>query len=40
MHRNNLAIENDCSWGVPEKDPHYATASPAPEKSAIEQLLE
>ncbi len=39
MHRNNLAIERDCSWGVPEKEPHYVTATPAPEKSVIEQLL-
>lgn len=22
MHRNNLGIETDCTWGVVEKEPH------------------
>jgi cathepsin X len=27
MHRNNLAIETDCSWGAVEKAPHIVTVS-------------
>ena len=39
MHRNNLAIERDCSWGVAEKDPHYVvTEEPAAESENIEIL--
>lgn len=25
MHRNNLAIETDCSWGAVESNPHIVT---------------
>ena len=38
MHRNNLAIEKDCTWGAVEKDPHIVTVT-AEEKVDIEELL-
>jgi hypothetical protein len=27
MHRNNLAIETDCTWGAVEKAPHIVTVT-------------
>lgn len=37
MHRNNLALEDDCSWGVVDKEPHYVTVKA--EEDIISQLL-
>lgn len=31
MHRNNLAIEKDCTWGVVEKEPTIVTLNEEPE---------
>jgi len=36
MHRNNLFIEDDCSWGAVEKEPHYVTAESASNLEIIE----
>jgi cathepsin X len=38
MHRNNLAIEDDCSWGAVDKNPHYVTVGEKEDPIAI--LLE
>jgi hypothetical protein len=37
MHRNNLAIEKDCTWGAVEKNPTIVTVN-AEENVDIEVL--
>jgi hypothetical protein len=39
MHRNNLAIETDCSWGAVDKNPHFVDIAHK-EKEPLEQILE
>ena len=38
MHRNNLGIEGECSWGAVDKDPHYVTTSNESETNNIEEV--
>ena len=37
MHRNNLAIEKDCTWGVPEKNPTIVKLN-ASEEPVVQEL--
>jgi cathepsin X len=38
MHRNNLAIETDCSWGAVDKNPHFVDIEQ--RKDTLAQILE
>lgn len=38
MHRNNLAIETDCSWGAVDKNPHFVDIEE--KKDTLAQILE
>ena len=37
MHRNNLAIEAQCSWGTVEKEPHIVSINQEIENETVEQ---
>lgn len=36
MHRNNLGIENDCTWGVPDKVPTPVVVNESEEVEIVE----
>eukprot|EP00178_Gracilaria_changii_P007334 TRINITY_DN2339_c0_g1_i1.p1 TRINITY_DN2339_c0_g1~~TRINITY_DN2339_c0_g1_i1.p1 ORF type:complete len:113 (+),score=10.35 TRINITY_DN2339_c0_g1_i1:488-826(+) len=36
MHRNNLGIETDCTWGVAEKDPLIVGAEESEQPEIVE----
>lgn len=39
MHRNNLALETDCSWGVVEAQPHYVNNEKKENIEVIEATI-
>jgi len=36
MHRNNLSIEKDCTWGTVEAEPHIVDL----DKKQVEEKIE
>lgn len=40
MHRNNLGIENDCTWGVPEKEPTIVVINSEEEQKPQVEIVE